>query len=748
MAASGLQRRKIDILLEGVDQLPTLPGVAHHVLGLALAEPANRRDLELAIEVDAALTARALRLALELGHPAESLTSIDAVLACVPLDALGAEFLSVQVVHADAVSAARLPRLWRHVLAAGMAAQVIATRIGTVRPETALMAGILHDIGQIALPCLMPRAYGQVLARVDETGKDLTEAEREVFGVDHTVVGKRLAQRWGFCETLQSVIWLHHLAQAPASEQSATVALIRIVRLADLLVRREGFSYHAAEQVGDHPAEAAERLGLTGAHAEQIGRQVAAAFDLNAGPVGIENQPSAEELHRTLADANARLGRLCRTGYSRAARLESRVRRAEWFIRLSTDLASCHGTRQVLETVAAAAREALRLQTVVPYVSPEGSDYVEGVRCAAAGIEEHFLYDLSKATGLGPAPAQPAPLAAAALPVRAERLEGWLFERQGARLGGGPFFTVPMTVDQSKVGGLVFSLSDGPRDLAREEAAELAALASMAGGALKRTLAEADLVDQSEELAEANRQLQAAQDRLLEQRSAASVSEMAAGAAHEINNPLAIISGRAQQLAADEEDQARRDILNLIVQQAGRISDIILELHQFARPPAPAFQTVDPAALAAQVAAEFDSQTKPANVVLRVDAPPAPPISVDPKQVAAAIREVIANAVEACSRPDGGSVTIAVRAMATDAAVRFVVTDDGPGMDPQVRARAFDPFFCGRQAGRHRGLGLPKAYRTVQANGGEMSLESVPGRGTTVRMTFRAVEPPAGPAAV
>ena len=741
MAASGLQRRKIDVLLDEVEQLPTLPGVGHHLFGLALSDPPNRRDLQLVIETDASLAARVLRLAIEAGRSPESLTSLDAAIESMPLNVIAANLLSIEVVEPDVLRDARLVRLWKHVLATGMAAQVIAGRVGTVRPATALLAGILHDVGQIALPCLMPRAYSQVLACVDEGGKDLIEAEREIFGVDHAVVGKRLAQRWGFSEMLQNVIWLHHQAPVAMPSGAGPATLIQIVRLADLLVRREGFGYHPSEQIRENPNEAAERLGLSGAHAEQIGQQVAAAFALNAVPVGLENEPAPEELHRVLQAANVRLGRLYRVGYGRAKRLESQARRAEWLIRLSTDLAACHGPRQVLETIATTARQALGLKTVVPYLAAQGGDYIEGVRCTAdGGIEEHFLYDLTKALGLDPAVASPSPVPAAGIPVRAERLEGWLFERQGARLGAGPFFTIPMTVEQAKVGGLVFSLADGPRDLAREEAAELAAIASMAASALKRTLAEADLVVQSEELADANRQLVTAQERQLEQRNVASLSEMAAGAAHEINNPLAIISGRAQQLAGGEPDAARREMLNIIVQQAARASDIILELRQFARPPAPAPQTVDPAELAGQVVAALEAQARAANVHLQVDAAPTTPIRVDPEQVGGALKEIVRNAVEACAGGAGASVTLGVQA--AEAGVRLIVTDDGPGMEPEVRARAFDPFFCGHKAGRHRGLGLPKAYRAVEASGGRMSLESSPGRGTTVRITFPAAETP------
>ena len=745
MVASGLQRRRIELLLDKVDYLPTLPGVALHLLPRVTAERLSRREIQMAVEVDATLCARVVKLAIDLGHSPESITSIDAVFDAVPLDALAANLMSVETVEQDVVEEVRLVRLWRHVLAAGMAAQVIATRLGTLPPETALLASLLHDIGQIALPVLMPKAYAQVLERVDSSGGDLLAAERELLGVDHAVMGKRLAQRWGFTQAFQSVIWLHHQAQVPVAELASPGPLTQVVRLADLLVRREGFSYHPSEQVCDCPAEVAERLGLSGAHAEQIGRQVAAAFQQNAGPMGIDDTPPADGLRCCLGQATAHLGRLYRHEYMRAHKATAEAQRAGLLIRLNAGLAQCHAAREVLETVATTALAALRLRLAIPYVRARDGSYIEGIRCTPqGGVEEHFLYDVSDTSGLEPPSEERVSFAAPGAPIRAERIEGWLFERQGPLLGSGPFYTVAMTVEDANVGGFFFAFADPSHELTSQEASELVALASLTGIALKRAQAEADLVVLSEELAQVNRELRAADHERLQQRNAASLGEMAAGAAHEINNPLAIISGRAQQLAGDEQDAARRDILGTIVSQAARISDIITELRLFARPPAPEARAVDAAGLARRVVGEFEGAAERAGVRVAADLPQEPLlIHVDLAQVSGAIGEVVRNGIEACARVGGGTVTLTVQYVAADAAVRFIVTDDGPGMEAQVRTRAFDPFYSGYEAGRRRGLGLPKAYQAVLANGGQMSLESAPGRGTTVRLTFQAMEPAA-----
>jgi len=739
MAASGIKRRKIELMLDDLEGLPSLPGLVQHALRTAAAEHPTRRDLQMPVEVDPALAANLLRLAVALDHPAEDLDSVDALFEALEPDAIRSRLLSTEAAPPEALEAAQLPTLWRHTLAVAVAAQITAQRLGTVRPERALLAGLLHDIGQVALRVLMPRAYAQVLDHLETSGGDLIEAERRLLGIDHAILGKRLARRWGFSEALQNLIWLHHQADVPDGQRPGVGALSRIVRLADLLARQYGHGYYAAEQIVENPAEVAERLGLSGAQMEHIGRQLASAVDLNARAVGLDDRPTEADLAQAYRAAGAALGRLHRAHYRTLAAERAEARHARRLVALGAHLAELPGPREVMEEVARAIHETLPCRVVVPYLLAREGGYVEGLRYRPGrGTEDYFLYDLQGIEDLLP-PTEPVPPESVG---RAERQEAWLLDRQGPALGPGPLFTVPMYVGPRRVGGIVFGWDGEEDEPPPHLARQVADVARVAGLALRRAQAEADLVALSEELADANRRLEAAHRAALFEENVASLGEMALGAAHEINNPLAIISGRAQQLAADEQDPQRKKALDIIVQQAERISEIIAELRAFARPPAPARAPVDPADLVRAVV-EAERPKDPASPV-RVEASgtdqPVPPIQVDRDQVAAALAEVVRNAVQACEMAGRGTVTVRAAALPAEEAVCLIVSDEGPGMSPEVRARAFDPFYSGPEEARRHGLGLPRAYRTVEANGGRMTLESIPGGGTTVRMTFPVAE--------
>jgi len=240
--------------------------------------------------------------------------------------------------------------------------------------------------------------------------------------------------------------------------------------------------------------------------------------------------------------------------------------------------------------------------------------------------------------------------------------------------------------------------------------------------------------------------------------------QFAYGLSHEINNPLANIATRAQTLLADEPDPERRRKLATIVQQAFRAHEMIADLMLFARPPVPKKEQVDLAKLADTIVAELQESAHEQGTRLTRTGDAGPtPATLDPKQIAVALKAIVQNALEAVRT--GGSVEVSVGecriqnselrpANSSLASIsqnpkseiknlKLVVTDTGPGIPPEIRPHIFDPFFSGREAGRGLGLGLSKAWRIVQLHNGQIDVENTPAGGAAFTIFLPSQTPAA-----
>jgi signal transduction histidine kinase len=229
----------------------------------------------------------------------------------------------------------------------------------------------------------------------------------------------------------------------------------------------------------------------------------------------------------------------------------------------------------------------------------------------------------------------------------------------------------------------------------------------------------------------------------------AALAEFAAGAGHEINNPLSVISGQAQYLlnhlqkaeegnGNSEENEASSSAFRLppsalqkslqtIVVQARRIHDLLREVMQFARPAPPRLESVDLSALVAEVATSLADLA--ARRQVRLETPPYGPgssgnapvhIYADAGQVRAALTSLLRNAIEAA--PAEGWARVGFQETSGQDFIEVTVEDSGPGPLAEQREHLFDPFYSGRSAGRGRGLGLPTAWRLARQQGGDVRL--------------------------
>lgn len=237
----------------------------------------------------------------------------------------------------------------------------------------------------------------------------------------------------------------------------------------------------------------------------------------------------------------------------------------------------------------------------------------------------------------------------------------------------------------------------------------------------------------------------------LEREKLASLAEFAAGAGHEINNPLGVISGRAQLALRDEQDPERRRGLTLMHAQAMRVHEMIADLMLFARPPRPQRVDCELGELLDQVAATLANAAEARQVTLVRMGDRTPQVaSVDPVQFKVGIKALLENAIRATAR--GTQVRYSLARQNTSSMERVpppsprssqeaprswtvvTVQDDGQGIPPEVRRHLFDPFFSGRSAGRGLGMGLAKCWRIVTNHDGRIEVDSLVGHGTTFRV--------------
>jgi CheY-like chemotaxis protein len=225
------------------------------------------------------------------------------------------------------------------------------------------------------------------------------------------------------------------------------------------------------------------------------------------------------------------------------------------------------------------------------------------------------------------------------------------------------------------------------------------------------------------------------------------LGQLTGGIAHDFNNILAAVMNNlelARRDAAARTDPRRH--LDLALQAAQNGAGLVQQMLVFARKQPPLVRPVDAnAAVAAVVTLLRHSCPENIEIVTAFDSA-GPWVSADPHQLQTALLNLALNARDAM--PEGGTLRIATAADARppdgpDDGRSFVcisIVDTGLGMKPEVMARAFEPFFTTKEIGKGTGLGLSMVYGAVRQLGGEVTLESTVGRGTTVRLFLPAAD--------
>lgn len=222
--------------------------------------------------------------------------------------------------------------------------------------------------------------------------------------------------------------------------------------------------------------------------------------------------------------------------------------------------------------------------------------------------------------------------------------------------------------------------------------------------------------------------------RMLRADRLATIGELAAGAAHEIRNPLTSIKSSLQYLETRCREETEKRLLGVALRETDRIDEILAALLSFSRPSEIHKESCDLTALLEESVALVSIQARAKGVEVRTAFPPGPVVvNADKSQIKQLFLNVFLNAVQAM---DGGGTLTVDGVLLENGKTLVRVSDTGPGIAEEDLEKVFDPFFTTKKGGT--GLGLSICYTIVKAHGGEIELRSRPGEGTTVLVTMPA----------
>jgi len=232
---------------------------------------------------------------------------------------------------------------------------------------------------------------------------------------------------------------------------------------------------------------------------------------------------------------------------------------------------------------------------------------------------------------------------------------------------------------------------------------------------------------------------------LLQSEKVATMGSLLAGVAHELNNPLAVLMGQATLLQRGAKDSPLVQRAEKILVAAERCCRVVKNFLALARQRPPERGDVVLNQVVAEAVELLAYELRTDNVEVRLDAADdLPPLWADAHQLHQVLVNIVANAHQAMRHHPGPRlISIATRSDAERPRVHLEVTDTGPGIPAETRARIFEPFFTTKPAGEGTGLGLSLCRGIVEEHGGVITVESEPGRGTTFAITLPVLPQPA-----
>lgn len=678
-------------------RMPAMPQVLLQLMEMCRDDNAGIPALAALISRDAGMTSRILTVAGSSAfRRARVAPSLEQALMTIGLNMVKTLLISEAVFQIFGGFSLRrtvdLRHFWIHSLSAAITSKEIAKRIGYPRLEEAYLAGLLHDVGRLALLSAEPEQYAPHFHAPDDAA--LCDREKELLLLTHAEAGGWIAQQWRLDSFIADSIRYHH---EPETRLHRTHPLIRTVNLANQLTpgqRANAASVMAAAHLCGLGTEDVEQLCKTtgeeiGKVAEYLGIDLATVGEAWTAPPPTPEDDAREKLAGHVSD-----------------------------LVFGASLEGCFDAREDGDTMAAIARAACMLfgfddalvlmhsqadDALTGHVGAESGDAAMALSIPLqAGGTLSTAFTTGKVAyqgGAGPAPS--------------------VFEEQLQRiLEGGSLVAIPLADGAARHGVLVASTEDGRLPFLRARDAMLAAFGTQAGKSLGMAAAVAASRDAFSS---------AGEDQGTVFRSLA----------HEVNTPLSII--RNYLTVLDRKVSKKESIASEITIIHDEIDRVTALINNVANPDAPAPEgQADLGAAIRDVVdllreAEFVPPT--VNIALQALDTAALEIPCDKGMLKQIFLNLVKNAVEAL--PGGGQIDIVCKGFTRQDNKLYLavaVNDNGPGLPADVLARLYTPVRS-TKGGNHRGLGLSIVHGLVKKLGGHMYCHSGK-NGTTFELLF------------
>ncbi|MCA1861867.1 HDOD domain-containing protein [Janthinobacterium sp. HSC-3S05] len=663
-----------------IARLPAMPQILLKLIAHLQADDAGMPELAALIAKDAGMTSKILGVANSSAyHRQGKVVSLEQSLVSLGTDMIKTLVISESVFqtfnsfpHSGSTD---LRAFWKSSLSAAVMARALAKAMGYPHAEEAYLAGLLHNVGRLALLATAPKEYAFNFTARDDAA--LCAVEQRTLQITHAEAGAWLIERWHLDSFLADSVLYHH---EPLARLEASHPLIRIVRLAHLLC------CHADD------ADEAESI----AQAASLCALDVAVLDDLAGSVARQVAQAAQHLGIDLAGAD---DIAMPPAYAPPAvdpvqqRLSDEVRNMVLVSEVGQTFARQQGESSLLEAITRSARILFDFDTAVILLQNPTGHALVGV---AAGEHQHRLAGFSIPLAKG------GPLAASALECQLAFLKrdmpalGIVEEQLFRILGTDSLVCMPLAAGQRSLGVLIGGVAAWQIPACQKREGFLRAYANQAATALETAISARGL---------ARRQL----DHVAEEYRAASRRVV-----HEVNNPLSIIKNYLSVLDHKLEKQepvtGEMAILNEEIDRVGQLIGGLADLQ-----PVPASGVTDCARVVDDVLRLFratDFLPPKIEVVTRMQDAPCE-VEADAGMLKQILLNLLKNAVEAL--PDGGRIEVANRGHVNRDRrlyLELCVSDNGAGLAPEVLANLFSPVRSSKE-GAHHGLGLSIVHDLV-----------------------------------